>query len=377
MTKMVFNEWKPVAAMLGVYFAFAVVNVAMKKVLTEGMSNLLIVTYRQSISLIFLVPIAYFRERKYWKNITAVILCGLFCNALVGVTLTQYVFLTGLKYTSATYSAAFSNMIPVFTFVLALLLRQEKLDMKKKSGRVKVLGTLICVGGALVLILYKGRIVLNAPKSPPILLEKAKNGRINWASIIGSTFPPIGNFLWASWFVMQARIGNMYPYQYSSTAMFSFFSAIQSGILCLVIDRHISWALKGSIQISSLIFAGIVGSGLGYVGMSWCVKERGPVFTSAFSPLIQVFVIIFDASLLHEQIGLGSILGSILVVIGMYTLLWGKGNEIDLHKNVPPANQEKDGDCDRTLPVTAPTAVSPTNSVPVTTPTAVSSTNSA
>ncbi|CDP00626.1 unnamed protein product [Coffea canephora] len=111
--------------------------------------------------------------------------------------------------------------------------------------------------------------------------------------------------------------------------------------------------------------------------MSWCVKERGPVFTSAFSPLIQVFVIIFDASLLHEQIGLGSILGSILVVIGMYTLLWGKGNEIDLHKNVPPANQEKDGDCDRTLPVTAPTAVSATNSVPVTTPTAVSSTNSA
>ena len=70
MTKMVFNEWKPVAAMLGVYFAFAVVNVAMKKVLTEGMSNLLIVTYRQSISLIFLVPIAYFRERyQYEYNI--------------------------------------------------------------------------------------------------------------------------------------------------------------------------------------------------------------------------------------------------------------------------------------------------------------------
>ena len=50
---------------------------------------------------------------------------------------------------------------------------------------------------------------------------------------------------------------------------------------------------------------GIVGAGLGNGGMSWCVKERGPVFTSAFSPLIQVFVIIFDASFLHEQIGLG------------------------------------------------------------------------
>lgn len=50
---------------------------------------------------------------------------------------------------------------------------------------------------------------------------------------------------------------------------------------------------------------GIVGSGLCYVVMSWCVKERGPVFTSAFSPLIQIFVAAFDITFLHEQIHLG------------------------------------------------------------------------
>nr|GMD15368.1 WAT1-related protein At3g30340-like [Ipomoea batatas] len=39
--------------------------------------------------------------------------------------------------------------------------------------------------------------------------------------------------------------------------------------------------------------------------MSWCVKQKGPVFTSTFSPFIQIFAIVLDVSILHEQIHLG------------------------------------------------------------------------
>lgn len=53
---------------------------------------------------------------------------------------------------------------------------------------------------------------------------------------------------------------------------------------------------------------GMVGSGLCYVAMSWCVKQRGPLFTSAFTPLIELFVAIFDFSILHEQIYLGRLI---------------------------------------------------------------------
>lgn len=49
----------------------------------------------------------------------------------------------------------------------------------------------------------------------------------------------------------------------------------------------------------------MVGSGLCYVGMSWCVKKKGPVFTAAFTPVTQIFVAMFDFSVLHEQIYLG------------------------------------------------------------------------
>ncbi|XP_027152495.1 WAT1-related protein At3g30340-like [Coffea eugenioides] len=346
-----FDQWKPVVAMVGVSFASAIVNISLKKALNQGMSHLLFITYRQSISAIFLIPIVCFWERKCWKHLTCGILCSLFFSGLLGATLTQYFFLVGLRYTSPTYTCAFINVVPVITFMLALPLRQEKVNLKISSGRAKVLGTIVCVGGALVLILYKGMPVINAPKSSPAMLQKAKHDTENW--VIGSIFLALGGIVWASWFLIQSWIGKFYPYQYCSTALLCFFSAIQSAILCVAVERPNSWTLKGPLQIFTIIYAGIVGSGLGYVSMSWCVKQRGPVFTAAFSPFLQIFVAIFGVSLLHEQINLGSILGSILVIIGMYILLWGKSKEADTdHKNA----SEKVGDCNHTLPVTTPTA---------------------
>ena len=50
---------------------------------------------------------------------------------------------------------------------------------------------------------------------------------------------------------------------------------------------------------------GIIGSGMCYVVMSWCVKKRGPVFTAAFSPLVQIMAAMFDIPILHEKLYLG------------------------------------------------------------------------
>lgn len=124
------------------------------------------------------------------------------------------------------------------------------MNMKSKSGRAKALGTLCCLGGALVLTLYKGMTVIN--QSAP---EAEVNHSIkSW--IVGSSFLFAGSVVWSSWFLIQARIGKDYPYQYSSTAIMSFLGAIQSAILSLVIDRNTSsWFLKGTLEISTVIYA--------------------------------------------------------------------------------------------------------------------------
>jgi hypothetical protein len=57
------NEWKPFIAMITVDFAFSIVNILLKKVLDEGINHLVLITYRLSISALFLGPIGYFWER--------------------------------------------------------------------------------------------------------------------------------------------------------------------------------------------------------------------------------------------------------------------------------------------------------------------------
>ncbi|KAH1118473.1 hypothetical protein GYH30_047297 [Glycine max] len=148
-------------------------------------------------------------------------------------------------------------MVPVFTFIMALPLGIEKVDMKKLSAKAKVLGTFVCIGGALMLILYKGVPLIN--QQPEHIADK---GTIRSSAsklkkwIIGSLLLTAGCFLWSSWFLIQASISKKYPCQYSSTAILSFFASIQSAILTLVIDRsNAKWILKGKLEIMTVVYA--------------------------------------------------------------------------------------------------------------------------
>lgn len=117
------------------------------------------------------------------------------------------------------------------------------------------MGTLFCIGGAIVLTIYKGKPLTN----PNHLTEQSsvtnsRNKTERWA--IGSIFLIAGCLGWASWFLMQAKIGNRYPCQYSSTAILSTFAAIQSAILSMIIDRSLSgWILKGYLVMTSILYS--------------------------------------------------------------------------------------------------------------------------
>ncbi|KAJ0111670.1 hypothetical protein Patl1_00726 [Pistacia atlantica] len=296
------GQWKPIITMVAVNFGFAAVNVLLKKILDQGTNHLVIVAYRQLISAIFLAPIAYFVEREirpkpYFTDLMSAVFQR--SSRYFRVTLAQYFLLLGLKYTSATFSCAFINMVPVITFLLALPFGLEKVNLKSLAGGCKVFGTLVCFGGVILLILYKGKPLINQH-------HLTKHGDMTFST---SKTESSGH----------------------CTAILSSFGAIQSAILCLIMEKNLSgWILQGKLEIASIIYAGVVGSGLCYVGMSWSVKQRGPVFTSAFTPLIQIFVAIFDFSILHGPLHLGSVVGSILLIMGLYILLWGKSKEIEV-----------------------------------------------
>ncbi|CAN6568462.1 unnamed protein product [Malus baccata var. baccata] len=304
------GKWKFIILMLVNNLALAIVHI-LHKTLDGGLSGLIIVTYRKSISVVFLTLIAFFWER----------------------TFTQYLILLGLQDTFATYSCAFINMVLVNTFLLALPFGLEKVNIKNKGGIAKILGAIICIGGAVSLFLYKGMPLTNQHSESTLQMQNHANtlasssAKKNERWVVGSAFLASGCLLWPSWFLVQAKIGKSYPFQYSSTAIMPFFSAIQSAILCFITRRHIVMSmciLKGKLEILTV---GVVGSGLCYVGMSWCVKQKGALFTVAFTPATQIFAAMLDFSFLHGQIYLGSVVGSVIVITGMYILLWGKSKD--------------------------------------------------
>ncbi|XP_008788718.2 WAT1-related protein At3g30340 [Phoenix dactylifera] len=322
------EEWKPTLAMLGVAVSLAAMNTMIKSVIDEGMNRLVLITLRQLVATLFMAPIAHFRERKTRPKLTVESFVYLFFSALFGASLTQYLFFLGLKYTTATFACAFLNMAPVFTFLLALPFRLETLDVKTRAGTAKLLGAIICLSGAMLLTFYKGVALTNTSHQPVASEQQEGHSTAGYSTkkwIMGSIAYLAGCLTWSSWFLIQSKVAKKYPSLYSGTALIFFLSFLQAAVLTLATERSFSvWALQRKLEIITVIVAGIAGSGFGFLAMSWCVEKRGPVFTAAFTPLVQIIVAGIDFSILHEPLYLGSVLGSVLVIAGLYFLLWGK-----------------------------------------------------
>lgn len=124
-----------------------------------------------------------------------------------------------------------------------------------------MLGTVVCIGGAILLTVYKGMPLFSHSHSQAkaqsidqaIRLSSPKRTE-RWT--LGSMLMLVGTLLWSSWFLIQANIGRRYPCQYSSTAIMSFFGAIQSAVLTLCINRNLSiWVLRGKTELLSVLYS--------------------------------------------------------------------------------------------------------------------------
>ncbi|XP_048601681.1 WAT1-related protein At4g01450-like isoform X3 [Brassica napus] len=253
----------------------------------------------------------------------------LFVSGLFGASLMQYFYLLGLSYTSATLGSAFWGTLPAITFIMALIFRFEKLSVKTKAGYGVVFGAMISLAGALILTLYQGIPLSNSQEHATI--SHIQKGHENW--IKGSFLLSLGVILFSSWMLIQAKVNVSYPCPYSGTVILSVFGTLQCALLSLIKTRHVEdWILRDKLTIITVIIAGVGAQGMCTVGISWCIKQRGPVFTSAFSPVTLMFATVFDFLILHRIIYLGSVVGSVVVFIGLYIFLWSKRKQIDISK---------------------------------------------
>ncbi|VFQ77684.1 unnamed protein product [Cuscuta campestris] len=126
--------------------------------------------------------------------------------SLFGITATLNIYGVALKYTSAALASATTNAIPVVTFILALLFRLEKANLRTFSGIAKVAGLALCTGGAVTMALYSGptfKLLLHhhlIPHHDKNLEHDPSSGK-HW--IKGVLLMLLSNCCWSFWIVAQ------------------------------------------------------------------------------------------------------------------------------------------------------------------------------
>ncbi|EES11693.1 WAT1-related protein At1g68170 [Sorghum bicolor] len=327
----------PVLGMVVFQILFAGLNIFYKLAVSDGMDLRVLIAYRYLFASAFLAPLAYFLERKTRTKLTWRVLMLSFVCGLSGGTVAQNLYIAGMKLTSATFASATTNLLPAWTFVIALVFRYERLDIRAFSSQAKVTGTLLSIGGAMLLTLYKGVDITpwHSHLNLVATLAQRHGGQVGASAMASKTNYGMGSlmcvsscFFYALWIVVQAKLSNEYPFHYSSTALMCIMISLQSAVFAICFDRDASqWRLKFNIRLLSCAYSGIFASGIALVIMAWCVKQRGPLFVSVFSPLMLLMVAVLSSLLLGEKLHLGTALGAVLIVMGLYAVLWGKGRE--------------------------------------------------
>ncbi|KAJ6773620.1 WAT1-RELATED PROTEIN [Salix purpurea] len=259
-------------AMLALQFGYAGFHVVSRAALNMGVSKLVFPVYRNIIALLLLLPFAYFLEKKERPALTLNFALQFFLLALVGITANQGFYLLGLENTSPTFASAIQNSVPAITFLMAALLRIEKVRINRKDGIAKVLGTICCVAGASVITLYTG---------PAPVLKK-------------------------------------YPARLSVTSYTCFFGLIQFMIIAAFMERDPqAWIFHSGGELFTILYAGVVASGIAFAVQIWCIDRGGPVFVAVYQPVQTLVVAIMASIALGEEFYLGGIIGAALIIVGI------------------------------------------------------------
>ncbi|KAJ6424311.1 hypothetical protein OIU84_025158 [Salix udensis] len=319
-----------------------------KAAFNGGMNNYVFVFYRQAAATLFLAPFAFYFE---WKNrppLSFVTFYKIFFLALFGISLSLDISGIGIVYATATLAAAISNCLPVVTFFLALLLRMEVLKFRTVSGIAKIAGIVACIAGAATLALYKGphfnllclHHLFESHSSQGIISHvPSSQTRIKGCSLLF-----LSNILWGLWLVLQVRVLKNYPSKLLFVTLQCFLSTIQLFAIAVAAERDPrEWELGWNVRLLAIAYCGIVVTGVTFYLQAWVIEKKGPVFLAMSTPFTLVFTMIFSSILLCEIITLGSVLGGLMLVGGLYSVLWGKRKEERMNdENILKAEVDKE-----------------------------------
>ncbi|KAK7301014.1 hypothetical protein RJT34_11869 [Clitoria ternatea] len=323
-----FTSSQALLSMLLVQVFATLMQILSKVILAQGTYIFALIAYRHIVAAICVAPFALYFERGREKKFGWKVWFWIFINALVGMTMALGLFYYGLRDTSATYAVNFLNLVPICTFFTSMMCRMEKLKLKTWGGKAKSLGAILCVGGALVTSLYKGKEFYVGHNHAHHAMPKSAVG-LHKTHMLQGTFFLVGScFSYTTWFIVQVKLLKVFPFRYWGTMLACIMAAIQGAVIGAFIDTSkAAWRLQWNLQLLTIVYSGALATAATFCLLSRAITIKGPSYPPMFNPLALIFVAISEAILLGEPLKTGTMMGMVLIITGLYSFLWGKKNE--------------------------------------------------
>ncbi|KAG0502214.1 hypothetical protein HPP92_002286 [Vanilla planifolia] len=258
--------------------------------------------------------------------------------ALGGVTMFQALLMLGIKRTTPAVASAMPNLVPGFVFLMAAILRYEKFSIWCKYSMAKVLGTIVCLGGAIAMSFLQSPAL---PKMLTILNATYDNTYKDW--MMGCFYLLAAVIIVSCIMVLQAATMVNFPAPFSLYVLTTLMGSILTAFVQIIVEGKFDVGTPNLsiLSIISIIAAGSAISSICIVYQTWCVSKKGPLLVSIFSPVQTVCATSFSTILFGQAIGVGSSIGMILMFIGLYIVLWAKTKEGVQSKKSMPLDVEK------------------------------------
>lgn len=263
-----------------------------KLLLLGGLSAAQIFTLRFIIAYLLLLTFCLCKGIRWvaasWKDELLMALLG-----LTGGTLYFLTENTAMNYTTTTNTSLIVSLSPlVAAALISLFYRSQRLS------RLQALGSLIAAVGVVIVVL-NGRFVLHlSPRGDALAFGAA----LCWGVYSLLMIP--ANARYDTVFITRK------VFFYGLVFMIPYFIWRPGlGLDCLQQQPHLVW---------NLLFLGCVASMLCFLAWNWVLKKLGAMVATNYVYLNPVTTIVFAWAILHEQITIYFIAGTLLILTGMY-----------------------------------------------------------